>query len=119
MIDGSDGGFKVKVYKDQGSAFIRCHFIGSDDEYIHILKEDETISDGIYRVGYANGNTVIGSQYFRRSGRDEEREYQLYRDNESGDIYYDDQIWSKDVRGWRTLARYRFNHETLDWTKRY
>ena len=115
LMDGSDGGLTVKVYKDQGSAFIRCHMIKSNNEYIHILQHDETISDGIFRGRYASGNTAIGSQYFRRSGR-EERAYRLVRFNKSGNIHYEEQIWGKDDNGWRYLAEYRFNPETLEWT---
>ena len=86
-------------------------------EYIHILQENGTISDGIFRVRNANGNTFIGSRYFRRSGREEGRNYHLYRDNKSGDIYYIDEILGKDDTGWRYLAKYRFNPETLEWTE--
>ena len=116
FIDGSGGGAKVKVYKDQGSAFIRCHNIESNYERIHILQHDGTISDGNFRE-FDDGHTGIGSQYFRRSGREEERMYELYRYNESGSIYYYDQIMGKDDSAWRILAAYRFNQETLDWTK--
>ena len=116
MVDGSDGGPKVKVYKDQGSAFIRCHDIEYNSERIHILQEDETISDGIYRERYADGSTGIGSQYFRRSEREEGRLYRLFRFNKSGDIHYNDGIYGKDDSGVRSLAEYRFNQETLDWT---
>ena len=121
LIYGSDGGQKVKVYKDQSSAFIRCYNIESYDEYIHILQHDETISEGIFKARFAFGNTAIGScigsQYFRRSGREEGRLYRLYRDNRFGNIEYEDSIWGKDDSGWRTLATYRFNQETLEWTK--
>ena len=117
MKDGSDGRDKVKVYKDQASGFIRCHNIKSNNEYIHILQHDETISDGIYRVRDAYGNTAIGSHYFRRSGREEGRMYRLCRDNEFGYIYYYDEIWGKDDSRWRDLATYSFNKETLEWTK--
>ena len=112
MRDGSDGGFKVKVYKDQGSSFIRCHNITSNYEFIHILHG--TISDGIFRERYASGNTAIGSRYFLRSGKEEDREYRLCRDNKSGNIEYHDQIYGKDHI---ELAVYRFNPETLEWTK--
>ena len=115
LILGSDGGPKVKVYKNLGSSFIRCHYIVSNSEYIHILQQDGTVSDGIYRVRVANGNTTIGSQYFRRSGREEGRMYRLYRFND-GDIYYDDRICGKDDSGWRDLVSYSFNQETLEWT---
>ena len=117
MIYGSDGGFKVKVYKVQGSAFIRCHNINYNQESIHILQNDETISDGIFRIRFANGDTAIGSKYFRRSGREEVREYRLYRNNKSGNINYRDSILGKDNSGWRTLAAYSFNQETLEWKK--
>ena len=117
LIDGSDGGYKVKVYKDQDSAFIRCHDIVFDNEYIHILQNDGIISDGIYRERWADGDTVIGTRYFRRSGREEERQYHLYRWNKSGNIVYHDKIYGKDDSAWRTLARYSFNQETLQWTK--
>ena len=116
LINGSDGGDKINIYKDQGSSFIRCHNIESNNETIHILQEDETISDGIYRYRYDDGNTAIGSQYFRRSGREEGRLNSLCRFN-NGDIYYYDQIWGKDDSSWRILATYRFNPETLDWSK--
>ena len=88
------------------------------DEYIHILQHNGTISDGIFRTRYANGDTVIGSTYFRRSGREEGRLYRLYRDNTSGNIYYIDKILGKNDSSWRYLADYRFNQETLEWTKR-
>ena len=117
LVYGSDGGPKVKVYKDQGSAFIKCDYIESNHEIIHILQEDETISDGIYRDRFSNGDTAIGSRYFRRSGREEGRLYRLYRHNKSGNIDYDDQILGKDDSGYRTLALHSFNPETLGWTK--
>ena len=117
LIYGSDGGDTVKVYKDQGSAFIRCQYIDYFEERIHILEHDETISDGIYRFRNANVNTAIGSQYFSRSEREEGRVYRLVRYNESGNINYEDKILGKDDSGWRYLARYRFNPETLDWTQ--
>ena len=117
LIDGSDGGPTVKVYKDQGSAFIRCHFIESNIERIHILQEDETISDGIYSDRFANGYTAIGSRYFPRSGREEERVYRLFRFNNSGNIEYHDRILGKDESDWRDLAKYSFNQETLEWTQ--
>ena len=112
MVDGSDGGDKIKVYKDRGSAFIRCHYIESNIEHekIHILQQDETISEGIFRDRYADGDTAIGSRYFRRSGREKDRWYRLYRDNRSGNIQYEDIIWGKHHRN------YKFNPETLDWT---
>ena len=117
MIDGSDGGEKVKVYKDQGSAFIRCHEIDYNEERIHILEHDGTIADGIFRERYASGSTVIGSKYFRRAGREEGRWYQLYRDNKSGEIQYEDKILGKDDIFYRTLEAYSFNQETLEWTQ--
>ena len=116
LIHGSNRGTKVKVYKDQGSAFIRCHEIDYNEESIHILQHDQTIADGIYRMGYADGSTVIGSRYNRRSGR-EEKLYYLYRDNESGNIAYEDSKWGKYDVTWRILANYSFNQETLEWTK--
>ena len=115
MVYGSDGGPKVKVYKDQGSSFMRCHDIESYQESILILQQDETIADGSYRERFASGSVAIGSRYFRRSGREEDRIYRFYRDNESGDIYYSDLILGKD-NNWRYLAEYRFNPETLEWT---
>ena len=118
LVDGSDGGMEVKVYKDEGSSFIRCHNIKSNQEYIHILQQDGTIQQGgIYRDRWDDGNTAIGSKYFRRSGREEFRDYCLFRFNNTGNIEYHDQILGKDDSGWRTLAKYSFNLETLDWTK--
>ena len=117
LIYGSDGGAKVKIYKDKASAFIRCHHIESNDEFIHILQHDETISEGIFRERWDDGYTAIGSRYFRRSGREEERVYRLFRYNKSGDIYYYDEIYGKDDSAWRYLAKYRFNQETLEWKK--
>ena len=116
LKDGSDGGPKVMVYKDQDSAFIRCHDFKSNTEYIHILQHDETISNGIYRVRYADGDNGIGSMYFRRSGREEERLYRLSRYNDNGDIYYYDQICGKDGR-WKYLAKYSLYPKTLEWTQ--
>ena len=117
LKDGSDGGDKVKVYKDQSSSFIRCDDIESYTEYIHILQDDETISDGIYRFRFASGNTAIGARYFRRAGREEGRWYRLYRDNKSGNIDYHDRILGKYEYSYRTLAMYSFNQETLEWKK--
>ena len=117
LVDGSDGGDTVKVYKDQGSAFIRCHEIESNYESIHILQEDETISDGIFRERLASGTTALGSMYFRRSEREEDRLYRLFRYNKSGNIEYHDKIYGKDDSGWRFLAKYSFNQETLEWKK--
>ena len=117
MIDGSDGGDTVKVYKDHGSAFIRCHYIESNAEAIHILQHEGIISDGIFRERCADGDTVIGSQYFRSAGREEDRLYRLFRFNDDGEIRYYDQIWGKDDSDWRTLTECRFNPGTLDWKK--
>ena len=116
-MDGSDGGPIVNVYKDQGSAFIRCHYIESNQESVHILQKDETISDGIFRKRWDNGDTAIGSKYFRRSGRKEGKMYRLFTLNESGNIYYEDRIFVKDDSAWRDLAVYIFNQETLELTE--
>ena len=62
-----------------------------------------------------NGNTTIGSRYFARSGRKEDRVYRLHRDNTS--IAYYDKICKEDECCWRTLAKYSFNPQRLDWTK--
>ena len=75
------------------------------------------LESGIYRERFASGNTAIGSRYFPRSGREDNRVYRLRRDNNSGNIQYYDEIWGKDDSDWRELAKYRFNPETLDWTK--
>ena len=117
LIHGSDGGTKVKVYKNPASSFIRCHEIESNYESIFRLQEDETIQDGIFRDRWDDGNTSIGSKYFCRSGRQETREYRLYRVNESGDIDYYDRIFGKGDSDWRYLAIYSFNPEMLGWTK--
>ena len=116
MIDGSGGGETVKVYKDQGSKYIRCHMLESNIEYIHILQHDGTIGDGIFRQRYADGYSAIGSRYFRRSGREEDRMYCVYRFNASGNIFYGDKIWGRDGSHWKTLVDYSFNQETLEWT---
>ena len=70
------------------------------------------IEPGIFRERFANGDTTIGSKYFGGSGWEDSREYRLYRDNKSGNIQYQDHL--KTI--WRTLAKYSFNPETLDWT---
>ena len=106
----------MNVYKEEGSSFIRCHEIKSNVEYIYNL-QDGTIQDGIFRDRWDDGDTAIGSKYFRRSGRDEGRVYCLFRFNNTGDIEYYDQIWGIDDRNWRFKARHSFNPETLDWTK--
>ena len=107
----------MKVYKDQGSDFIRCHFIKANYEYIHILQQNETIADGILRDRSASGNTAIGSLYLRRSWGEEQRFYQLNRFNTSGEILYFDQFAGKDDSDLRTLAKHSFNQETLEWTQ--
>ena len=116
LIDGSDGGAKVKVYNHPGSSYILCHDENKNIEYVYILQQDETIQDGIFRARDYDGNTMIGSKYFRRSGGEEDGSY-LVRYNKSGYILYNDKIWDKDNSSWRTRARYNFNPETLDWTK--
>ena len=111
------GSTKVNVYEDPGTSFIRCVVINSNDEYIQIL-QDGTIQDGIFRFRWDGiGYTEIGSRYFRRSGREEGRVYRLGRFNTAGNIDYEDIILGKDDSDWRTLARYSFNQETLEWTK--
>ena len=117
MKDGSHFGItKLKVYKEEGSSFIRCHEIKSNVESIYI-QQDGTIQDGIFRERLNIWFTTIGSRYFRRSGREEGRVYELYRFNNTGNIGYREKIYGKDDSDWRTLARYRFNSETLDWKK--
>ena len=71
---------------------------------------------GIHRYRWPNGDTAIGSRSFDRSGMEDNRYYRLRRFND-GNIQYKDQIWDKDNSSWRDLAKYRFNPETLDWTK--
>ena len=110
------GSTKLKAYKEEGSRFILCHD-KDNEEYIHNLQPDGLFESGIYRYRWASGNTTIGSQYFRRSGREDSRNYRLFRDNKSGNIQYHDQIKGKDDSGWKFQAKYRFNPETLDWTK--
>ena len=107
---------KVNVYKDPGTSFIRCSEIDIKREYIHILQQDGTIQEGIFRHRDAGGSK-IGSQYFRRSGREQDRMYQLYRMNNTGNIHYHELILCKDEQYWRILAECSFNPETLDWTK--
>ena len=118
LVDGSDGGPKVKVYKDPipGSSFIRCQMIRSFAEYIHILQQDETIQDGIFRTRWDNGNTGIGSKYFIRSGREECKVYHLFRVNKSGNIRYEDENSSNDGMCCISIVEdYRFNPESLEW----
>ena len=90
---------KVKVYKQSGSSFILCQE-KNGWEWIHNIREDGLLADGIYRFR-AHGSTIIGSQYFERSGRGEYRYLQRY--NDSGNIDYCDLN--------------DFNPETLVWTK--
>ena len=129
LIHGSNMGFNtlfggilstnLKAYKDQGSSFILFHDKKKNDEYIHNLQKDGRLEEGIFRYRYANGDTEIGSKYFKfRSGREEFRKYILYKDNESGNIQYRDQSkkWLYHDE-WKTLAKYSFNPETLDWKK--
>ena len=116
MIDGSDRGLKVKIYKHQGSAFISCHEMEDNLEYIYNLQEG-SIQDGIFRIRWDNGKSAIGSKYFSRLGREEDREYRLIRSNKSGEIQYNDKIWGKDDSDWRWVAAYNFNRETFVWTK--
>ena len=106
---------KLKAYKDQGSSFILCHD-EDNDEYIHNLQQDETFEEGIFRKRYANGDTEMGFRYFHRSRGEKHRKYVLYKDNESGNIQYQDVIWGYS-RSWIYQARYSFNPETLDWKK--
>ena len=77
------------------------------------------LESGIHIERFANGNTTIGSKYFRRSEREDtySRVYRLHRDNKSGNIEYQDRIKGKGDNDWRELAKYSFNAETLDWTK--
>ena len=115
------GSNKIKAYKDPGSSFILC-YDKDNDEYIHKLQKNGRLEQGIFRLRYANGDTEIGSMYFwDRSGREEQRKYILYKDNESGNIEYRDQTvnnWILFYEGiWRTSASYSFNQETLDWKK--
>ena len=108
QVSSPDGGSKVKVYKHPGSSYILCH---DEDNAEYIFKlQDETIQDGIFRMRWDGRKTEIGSQYFRRSGREVDRIYFLCRDNESGNIEYYDIIDA------RELAWYSFNPETLEWT---
>ena len=116
LIDGSDGGNKVNVYKQLGTSYVLCQQIGPNDESIYLLQDNGTITDGIYRDRWDGGDTVIGSRYFRRSGREEERKHFLLRYNESGNIQYHIHILGKEEDDYRYTA-YSFNPETLDWTK--
>ena len=111
------GSYKVNVYKEPGSSFIRCHEIDLNNEHIYNLQQDGTIQDGIFIFRKFIGDTIKGSRYFRRSGREEDRTYCLYRSNIYGNIYYQDLVWGKEDSGWRYLAHYKFNQETLEWTK--
>ena len=105
---------KVNVYKEEGSSFIGCEEIKSNDEYIHILQQDGTIQDSIFRYRWDDGDTVIGSKYFRRSWKEKGRFYCLLRFNNTGDIEYQDRFKGKHESDLRYLARYSFNPKTLD-----
>ena len=111
------GPAKPNVYKDQGSNFILCHNTKSNLEYICSLQQDGKNESGKYRMRYEDGDTVIGSRYFRKSGSEKSRLVRLYRYNKSGNIHYYDEIWGKDGSGWREQAKYSFNPETLNWKK--
>ena len=117
LKDGSHfGSIKVKVYKDQASSFILCRHDTDNDEYIFNIKQDGTIAEGIFRHRRDNGSTAIGSRYFSRSGRGEDRMHRLYKDKNSEAIKYIDEIKLKHDSVWRALAVYSFNPQTLDWT---
>ena len=101
--------WKVKVYKHPGSSFILCQSKYNNYECIYKIREDGLLADGIYKFKGYEGDTQIGSKYFCRSGRKEEREYSLGRNNESGNIHH----YRESEEG--DYLRYFFNPETLVW----
>ena len=117
LIDGSDGGTKVKVYKQPGSSFILCQTDDNTYEYIQSGLEDGKFANGVYRERFANGDTEIGSRYFLRSGRKVDRVYRLLRYNYDGEIRYTDKVMDNTKGGWKWLEEYIFNPETLEWSR--
>ena len=62
-------------------------------------------------------DTFIGSRYFMRGDRKEDRQYCLYRFNKSGNIIYEDKIWGEEDKGWRLLTKYQYKPESFSWKK--
>ena len=103
---------KIKLYRNKNSNFVRVHNIGNNHEYIHIIDKNGLLKLGIFRYKVPNMDTSIGSRYFRRGDRKEDRQYHLYRFNKSGNIEYEDQRGEED-KGWRLQTKYEYIPETF------
>ena len=117
LINGPCGNDIGKVYRVQGSSFIRIVSINSfhTQDSIYNLQDNETVQNGIFREWDTECDS-IGSQYYRRSGS-EDRNYCLVRGN-NGNISYNTSLWTiinGECMGWGTSKLYSFNPETLDW----
>ena len=54
---------------------------------------------------------------FWRGDRQEDKEYRLYNFSSSGQIKYIEQVSGKEEKSWRTITEYKFQLDTLSWSK--
>ena len=108
---------KVKLYRNKNSDFVRVHDIKDNHEIIQLTDENGQLKHGIFRYTIPNKKTNLGSRYFRRGDRNQNREYSLYRFNESVNIIYQDQVYGKEDKAWKVLTKYEYKPKTLSWVK--
>ena len=107
----------AKLYKIPGEQHVYVHNTKYNYEYIHKLREDGLLQEGLHKYRYDNGDTQIGCRIFRRGDIIEDREYRLYRFSSSGEIRYLVQVWCKEDKAWRTVTSFRYHPDTFSWNK--
>ena len=110
-----------KVYQsEQEPEFVRIIINDTNTTTDSIdIYEDERVQNGIYRYMDSNRDTEYGTQIFAKSRKSGEKtkEYHLKK-YASGEIAYQENIliYGQDT-GWRTLTKYKFIPQKLDWEK--
>ena len=107
----------AKLYKIPGEQHVYVHNTKYNYEYIHKLREDGLLQEGLHRYRFPSGNTQIGCRLFWRGDRIEDRQNILYRFSTSGEIRYEERVCGKGDKDWRTVTRFLYHPNTFSWKK--
>ena len=106
-------------YRRKGDDFVRVFDSEDNSEFLHQLQENKTLKDGIHRIKFDNGETLLGYQYFDRTygNTGEDRIYSLNMTVSGDIIQYLEQIFSRKTNKWKVVTAFQYNKETFTWSK--
>ena len=107
----------AKLYKIPGEQHVYVDETNNNHDSIFKLREDGLLQDGLHRYRFPSGNTQIGCRIFWREDRIEDRVNTLCRYSSSGEIRYEEKVWGKEDKAWRTVTSFRYHPDTFSWEK--